>query len=86
MSNELKTERSLRAQLEVEIANLNSQLKQHQKQAIWDQTKYRDTQRDIQRIRARVHQLGAVLQRPRMLAEVAAVCTVDLIFKHIFTF
>jgi len=73
MSNELKVERSLRAQLEVEIANLNSQLKQNQKQAIWDQTKHRDTQRDIQRIRARLHQLGAVLQQPRRLAQLAAV-------------
>ncbi|XP_065338039.1 cilia- and flagella-associated protein 57 [Cloeon dipterum] len=72
LTNELKVERSLRAQLEVEMANLQSQIKQNQKQATLEKTKHRDTLRDIQRIRARVHQLGGVLQQPRRLAEVAA--------------
>ncbi|XP_059470478.1 cilia- and flagella-associated protein 57 [Neocloeon triangulifer] len=72
LTNELKVERSWRAQLEIDKFNLQNQIKQNQKQAIWEKTKHRDTLRDMQRIRARVHELGAALQRPRRLAELAS--------------
>jgi hypothetical protein len=73
MSNELKVEQSLRAQLEVDLGNAQAQVKQHQRHAQCEQVKHRDALRAAQRIRARVHQLGAALHQPRRLAQLASV-------------
>jgi hypothetical protein len=67
-------ERSQRGQLEVELSSVNAQLRQAQRRALVEQTRHRDSERNTSRLRARVHELGSVLQHPKQLQRLTSVC------------
>lgn len=79
MGRELRIERSHRGQLEVELSSVNAQLRQAQKRALAEQTRHRDAERNTSRLRARVHELGSVLQNPKQLQRLASVISDGLI-------